>query len=29
LSGAPGVALALLGATATVDPGWDRLFLLG
>ena len=29
LSGAPGVALALLGATATVDPDWDRLFLLG
>jgi hypothetical protein len=28
LSGAPGVALALLGATA-LDPGWDRLFLLG
>jgi hypothetical protein len=28
LSGAPGVALALLGAAATVDPGWDRLFLL-
>ena len=28
LSGAPGVALALLGAAAPVDPGWDRLFLL-
>jgi lantibiotic biosynthesis protein len=29
LSGAPGVALALLGATTPVSPSWDRLFLLG
>jgi hypothetical protein len=29
LSGAPGVALALLGATAAADSDWDRLFLLG
>jgi hypothetical protein len=28
LSGAPGVALALLGAAGPVTPGWDRLFLL-
>jgi hypothetical protein len=29
LSGAPGVALALLGAAAAAGPDWDRLFLLG
>jgi class I lanthipeptide synthase len=28
LTGAPGVALALLGATAAADPAWARLFLL-
>ncbi|MEU8138662.1 lanthionine synthetase C family protein [Streptodolium elevatio] len=28
LSGAPGVALALLAAGADVPPAWDRLFLL-
>jgi hypothetical protein len=28
LTGAPGVALALLGATAPADPPWARLFLL-
>lgn len=29
LSGAPGVVLALLTAGTTVEPSWDRLFLLG
>jgi hypothetical protein len=28
LTGAPGVALALLGATSPVEPAWARLFLL-
>jgi class I lanthipeptide synthase len=28
LTGAPGVALALLGAAAPAEPGWARLFLL-
>ncbi|MGH3938256.1 MAG: lanthionine synthetase C family protein [Pseudonocardiaceae bacterium] len=28
LSGAPGVALALLAAGTTVEPSWDRLFLV-
>jgi hypothetical protein len=28
LDGAPGVALALLAASTTVEPTWDRLFLL-
>ena len=28
LTGAPGVALALLGATSSVEPVWARLFLL-
>jgi hypothetical protein len=28
LDGAPGVALALLGAATTTEPIWDRLFLL-
>jgi lantibiotic modifying enzyme len=28
LDGAPGVALALLGASTTTEPFWDRLFLL-
>lgn len=28
LDGAPGVALALLGAATTTEPFWDRLFLL-
>jgi hypothetical protein len=28
LTGAPGVALALLGATAPAEPAWGRLFLL-
>jgi hypothetical protein len=29
LGGAPGVVLALLTAGTTVEPSWDRLFLLG
>jgi hypothetical protein len=28
LDGAPGVALALLAASTSAEPGWDRLFLL-
>jgi len=28
LDGAPGVALALLAASTSEEPGWDRLFLL-
>ena len=28
LTGAPGVALALLGATSPTEPAWDRLLLL-
>jgi hypothetical protein len=28
LTGAPGVALALLGATSPTEPAWGRLFLL-
>ena len=28
LDGAPGVACALLAASTTVEPSWDRLFLL-
>jgi hypothetical protein len=28
LTGAPGVALALVGAAAPAEPGWARLFLL-
>ena len=28
LTGAPGIALALLGAAAPAEPGWARLFLL-
>jgi lantibiotic biosynthesis protein len=28
LTGAPGIALALLGATSPVEPAWARLFLL-
>ena len=28
LTGAPGVALALLGAASPAEPAWARLFLL-
>jgi len=28
LDGAPGVALVLLAASSTLDPSWDRLFLM-